>query len=191
MPIPAQSFVNSLKGLDPLLSVYWGETIGKWIVARKGVIPIEEVGLLVKRQARLERLVRSYDGSPMGLKKMEEKRKEVTESVRAAKNGKRIVLFSAVLSPQLYDQLVLADMTRYGGYSFFADQMEQAEAKAEMELERKQREQRMALNKEVYDMLNFVWRKREDALLNGERDLGKLVHGQKSGPSPLVQLTDF
>jgi len=42
-------------------------------------------------------------------------------------------------------------------------------------------------------MLNFVWRKKEDMLLNGHRDLRYILHGRRttSESEPLIKITDF
>jgi hypothetical protein len=193
MRTPPQGFVNSLHGLDSLLSVYWGEIVQSWVIARKSAVPETELMLLRKRQARLERLLDTYDGHPNGLRKLKDTWVGVKEDLRAGYEGKRIILFAAELTPKIYDALVLADMTRYGGYARWADNLEAKEAAMEAKLERDMQEKRLALNKEAYDMLHHVWDKKSDKLAAGERDMKYLLHGKRSevGEGPLISLSDF
>lgn len=190
---PSKSFVNSIRGLDPLLSVYWGEHIHQWVIARKNHVPESELGYMRSRRNRLAGLIPTFDGHPNQLEKMKNTWASLSEEIRTGENGKRIVLFARNLTPQVYDALVLSDMSRYGGYSRLADEMEDAEERLEKEIERKQSEQRQAMNKEAYDMLNFIWRKKEEKLLAGERDMQYMLHGKRTEPDapPLIQITDF
>lgn len=193
MPIPSKGFVNSLNGLDPLLKVEWGNEINQWVITRKAQIPLEERAYLKKRRVRLEGLIREYEGHVNGMLKLQKTYKSVGEELRAASNGRRVILFTPELNQHIYDALVLGDMSRYGGYARFADKLEEKERAEELELERKQREQRMAMNKEAFDMLHHVWAKKEEKLLAGERDLKYLLHGKRTEPGegPLIRLTDF
>lgn len=190
---PSTGFVNSLHGLDPLLSVYWGEHVQQWVVVRKSHVSEAELGYMRSRRDRLAKLIPNFDGHENQLGKMKSTYLGLSEEIRAGEGGKRVVLFAARLSQQVYDALVLADMSRYGGYSRMADEMEAAEERAEQEIERKQKEQRIAMNKEVYDQLSFLSRKRSDALANGRRDMRHMLHGKKSEPDmpALIQITDF
>lgn len=191
---PNQGFVNSLKGLDPLLSVRYGDFVHQWVIERKGAITTNEIKYLNKRVERAAVILQnSADLHPNQVEKTRATYLGVNEEVISAKQGKRVIVFAKFLNQQLYDALVLSDMQRFGGYARFADELEKAEAQREKDVERQLENKRMALHKESYDMLNFLWRKRSDALLNGQRDLRYLLHGQHSTESspPLIKLTDF
>jgi hypothetical protein len=49
------------------------------------------------------------------------------------------------------------------------------------------------MNAEVYDILNFLNRKKGSELDNGHQDLKYLLHGRhtQQGDAPLISLTDF
>jgi hypothetical protein len=190
---PSKSFVNSLKGLDSLLSVGWGSYAQQWTILRKGYVSDAELGYLRSRASRLERLIPNFVGHPNQLEKMKSTLIGIKEDIVAGEEGKRVILFARELSSRVYDALVLSDMQRYGGYARMADLMEEAEEKRERELEEKMQAQRIAFNKEVYDQLNFIWRKKEEKLLSGERDMGYMLHGVLTDPDapPLIQITDF
>lgn len=192
--IPPKGFVNSLKGLDPLLNVRYGDFIRQWVIERKSPVTQAEMDSLVRREARLRRILgNSADLHPNQLAKNEASWIGVSEQWVSAKRGYRVILFTPHLGPRIYDALVLADIKRYGGYAAFADHIEAAEIKREKDIDRQLANKQNALNKEAYDMLQFIWRKRSDALANGQRDMRYLLHGKhtKKGDSPIIQLTDF
>ena len=183
MPSPNPGFVQSLHNLDSLLSCRWGDLVCAFVIERVASIPDIEMKYLLRREARLNRIV--HDESHPQHKKQLETWKSTAEEVKSARAGKRIVMIATVLSDQIYNELCRMDSHRYGGYSRFADELEAAEAKMYAEQERIEANSRHAYNLEVADMIHFVWRKKEDMLLNGERNLSKLLHGKRSN-KPLI-----
>lgn len=196
MPIPSQGFVNSLAGLDPLLRVRWGQVIHQWVIDRKSPLTDQEIFYLKRRRDRAARLVTKSTGAglhPNQVEKLQQTWMGLSEEVISAEEGRRVIVYATDLNPKLYDALVLSDMKRYGGYARFADHLEAEEARREADIDRQLANKRNALNKETFDMLNFLWRKKESKLLDGERDFRYLLHGRRTteDSQPLVKLTDF
>ena len=187
-------FVNMLNAFDSDLSVRWGNVVGQWVIERKGVIGQSEIAFLRRRMERAGRYASSPPpkAKPADVQKHYKTWQGTSEELDAALRGKRIILFTHTLSPQLLDALGMADIKRYGGYARFADELEAAEDRKEADAERQLANKRNAYNKEVWGMLDHIWRKHEDSLLNGERDMGKLLHGRRTEPgsAPLIQLSD-
>lgn len=106
--------------------------------------------------------------------------KTIAEELISAKTGKRVVCMTVSLNSQVFNAICAADSRRYGGYSRMADEMEKQEFIEAERSEKIMADKRNDLNREVFDQLNFLWRKRDDALLNGERNMTKLLHGEKA-----------
>lgn len=164
MPAPSESFVNSLHAFDPLLDVRWGNHVGRWVVERKAFINDTEVWFLSRRVDRLHRWLLKDPTHKKNLAMYD----EVREELIAAKNGKRVILMPKELSQQCFNALGLMDISRWGGYSRMADEMEKRESFEEADRDRQLANEREALHKQTYDALDFLWRKRLTQLANGD-----------------------
>jgi len=192
---PPQGFVRSLQLMDSLLDVRWGEAIGQWVIDRKAFIPDSEIQFLRRRKARIKALVQK---SPKEMSAAQKQKvldlwKQISEELASARKGRRVIVFTKFLSPEIYNELCRRDISRYGGYARFADELERKEENAEAEAERILGNKRHAMNQEIADQVHFLWRRRETDLLHGNRDLRQMLHGKKTTPDsePLIKLTDF
>lgn len=112
------------------------------------------------------------------------------DEIASAEAGRRVIIIVNELNQAVYDMLCASDLQRFGGYARFADELEAFESRTEADQERVLRNKRLAISSETYDMLNFIWDKKSDMLENGEKNLGKLLHGKKS-EGPLIQLSEI
>lgn len=183
---PVERFQETIQRMDPLLAVRWGDFASQWVVERKAPLLGGEVFYLTRRQERLRLIVERKDTKA----KREHYRQQwigVSEELESARRGCRVILITKELKPQVYDMLCAADMQRYGGYARIADQIEAREAKEEADKERMNENERTAIHSEVHSMLNFIWRKRDDDLCRGERDMQYLLHGTRKRSEPLIK----
>jgi hypothetical protein len=187
---PSKGFLTSLEILDSLLSVRWGEVIGQWVIQREARIPDTEMEFLKNRRERLRRFVNGFGTD----RESEQYRRTwnayvgVCEEYTSATASKRVILFTPELTPKVYDMLCASDIRRYGGYSRYADELEAKEIAAQNDKERIWENERKALHAEVYDQLNFIWRNKETELLDGQRNMQKLLHGRiKDSDEPLIK----
>lgn len=187
MKPPSKNFLSMLEILDPLLSVRWGGVIQQWVIERKSVVPITEVGYLQRRRDRLHTMLQGMRADDRKYAKTLSTFQGVAEEFEAAKTGKRVVIYTPELTDKTYNALCAGDLRRYGGYSRYADELEAKELAEEKDRDRIAENERMATHKETHSMLNFIWRKKEDMLLNGERNMNKLLHGKKSN-KPLIEI---
>lgn len=192
---PPQGFKRSLQLLDDQLGVRWGEILNQWVIDRKAYLPDSEIQFLRRRKARTKTF---FTNPPAGATAAQKKKQfevwqQVSEELASARKGRRIIIFTKTLSPEIYNALCAADIKRYGGFARFADDWDKKEENAEAEAERVLGNKRHAMNQEIADQLHFVWRKRDTDLLHGNRDLRQMLHGKKTTPDsqPLIQLTDF
>jgi hypothetical protein len=191
---PPAWFVKAIGILDPLLSVRRSVVTSHWVVERKSVMPISEVDVLRRREARLWRWINNPTAEQKdALHKNRVAWQSLRDEVVSAEAGKRVICRPRVLTQEVYNDLCRSDIQRYGGYARFCTELETAEEKAEADLERQTSNKRQALSGEVYSILNFLERKRSDALGQGHQDMGYLLHGRhmKAGDAPLIQLSDF
>jgi hypothetical protein len=187
---PSKGFLRSLEILDPLLSIRWGEVIGQWVIQREARIPDTEMEFLKNRRERLRRFVMGFgtDTENVKYRRTLNAYVGVCEEHESAKVGKRVILFTPDLNPKVYDMLCAADMRNYGGYARYADELEAKEIAAEKDRDRIWENERKALHGEVYDQLNFIWKRKETQLLDGERNMQKLLHGRiKDSDEPLIK----
>ena len=184
MPTPNAGFVQSLLLMDPLLSVRFGDTIQQWVIERKGFIATEEMGYLVKRERRLDQIVHNPKHAQAKSKFTDWQ--SCHEELISARAGKRVIMITSVLSQQIFNALCQSDIRRYGGYSRMADELEAAEMRMYADQERMRLNSQHAYNLEVADALQYIWRKKEDMLLNGERNMNRLLHGKRSN-KPIVE----
>lgn len=115
------------------------------------------------------------------------------DEVCSAEQQKRVICRPRALNQEVYNSLCQSDFQRYGGFARYCTQMEQEEERLEAEQERIMSNKRQAMNAEVYDILQFLHRKRGAALDQGHQDLKYLLHGRHTveGDAPVVQLSDF
>lgn len=174
MPTPPSGFVRTLGLLDPLLSLRWGEGLGQWVVERRAVnfLPSEKA-YMIKRRERLGKLSAA---NPTDVK-TRDKFRNVCEEVISMQDGKRVILFTRDLNSHVYDALCLANIQKYGGYSRYCDKLEAEEERAEAALERSQAGRRDDANREMYDTINFLEKKKLTKMLHGEKNLSTLLHG--------------
>lgn len=192
---PPAGFRRALQILDGLLDIHWGAVLGQWVIDRKAVIPVSEIEFLRRRKARTKKFVNNppSDATPSQRQKHLDTYKGVSEELACARKGRRVILYTKELSPEIYNALCAADIKRFGGYARFADELERKEERAEEEAERVLGNKRHAMNQEIADQVHFLWRKRETDLLHGNQDMRQMLHGRKTTPDsePLIKLTDF
>jgi hypothetical protein len=191
---PPEWFVRALTQMDPLLSIRRSIISEHWVIERKAVILGTEVETLRRRRDRIYRWVTFPND--VQRKNLAANRKEwqsLVDEVDSAERQKRIICRPRVINQQVYNDLCSSDIQRYGGFARFCTDIEQREEREEAEVERVLSNKRQAMNAEVYDMLDFLYRKRGSALDHGHDDLKYLLHGRhtKPGDAPVVQLADF
>lgn len=191
---PPKWFIDAIGILDPMLSVRRSSVSAHWVLERKAVVPISELDTLRRRAARVWRWITFPN---------EEQKKQLhanriawqalQDEVTSAEGGKRVICRPRVLNQQVFNDLCQSDIRRYGGFARYCTDMERDEERREADLERITSNKRQAFNAEVYDMLNFMERKRSAELGHGHQDLGYLLHGRHAQPgdAPVIQLTDF
>ena len=181
-------FIRGLISLDSCLHVRWGSAIGKWVVDRDGLIPDSELQFLTRRLARA---VRAVAGSPDDIKKIAF-RAAITEELLSAKAGRRVILYTNTLDRRIFEQLMLRDIQRYGGYARAILELESSELAAQKAIERQQSSHNIDLGKELYDQLNFVERKKQNELNSGYTWKELLASGRSvEKPTGNVSLGEF
>lgn len=187
-------FVNAIRTLDPLLSVRPSVSTSHFVIERKAVVPITELDVLKRREARLWRWVNNPTPDQKdALHKNRVALQSLQDEVASAEKGKRVICRPRTLTQQVYNDLCRSDLQRYGGYARFCTEIETAEERHEADQERQMSNKRQAMSGEVYSILNFLERKKSDAMENGHRDMSYLLHGKHAKPedSPLMQLSEF
>jgi hypothetical protein len=187
---PPEWFERALTIYDSALHVRWGEKLNQWCIERDAVITPTEIEYMRKRKSRAKSFFNSppENATRAQIEQQGQLWSQLSEELAAARLNRRIIIFVKQLASPVFDLLAAADIKRYGGYARFADELEHAEAKKEAEADRQLANKRHAYNQEVWGMMDYIWRKREDALLNGERDFAKLVDSKE--PSQIT-LTDI
>lgn len=192
-----QWFVKAVTSMDPLLSVRESVSSAHWVIERKAVIAPSEIETLRRRRDRVWRWINFPNEEQK--RQIHQNRiawQSLADEVESAERGKRVICRPRVLNQQVYNDLCQADIRRYGGAARFCTDMEQAEERHEAEMERILQNKRDAFNKEVYDMMQFLERRKSDAMANrpeSELDLRYLLHGKhtQAGDAPVIQLADF
>lgn len=192
---PPAWFIKSIGILDPLLSVRKSIVTSHWVIERTGYITASELATLIRRRDRTYRWI-TYPNEDQK-KQIHQNRlqwQSLMDEVESAQHGKRIISRPRVLNQGVYDDLCKSDIRRYGGHARFSTKLEQEEERREADQERQADNRRRAFNGEVFDMMDFVYRKRANLLDHGEdKDLKYLLHGKRTqqGDEPIIRLTDF
>lgn len=197
MPSPAEWFVNALGILDPLLRVRWSNDSSQYVVDRKALIPPDEIGFLRKREAGLWWQSQGHNlpvNIPM--KVLHQKRLawiSCREELTSAEAGRRVIFSTKEITPQTYEWLCASDIKRYGGYVRFADELEAEESRAEADRQRVNDNKANAMHGEVFDMMQFLHRKKGVLLDSNCMDMQYMLHGKKTTPEtePLIKFTDL
>jgi hypothetical protein len=171
MRTPPKGFVTMLSIMDDKLRVRWGPVIGAWVIDRMAHIPVSEKMLLEKRYNRLRRWANKV--SPIA--KEVETYMNIAEEWLSMKDGRRVIFTTPVLNDKVFNALCASDMQRYGGYSRFADELEAQERQEERARHWRQAHVREELNRESFDQINFLERKRTTQLQHGVTDLKTLL----------------
>ncbi len=126
MPLPPKGFVNTLQIMDPLLSVRWGDYVRKWVVERTAVTPIHELKWMIARRERESVDIRAGLAS----KDDELDFAGLNEEIASLQAGRRVIVFAEQLTQQVFNDLCLSDIQRYGGYVRYTDsRIEKKDAK--------------------------------------------------------------
>lgn len=190
-------FVRAITQMDPMLSVRRSIVTNHWVIERKGVILGSEIETMRRRRDRIYRWITfPNETQKEQIHKNRMEWQSLCDEVESAEHGKRVIGRPRVLNQGVYNDLCKADIRRYGGAAKFCTDLEQEEERREQDLERMMSNKRTAMNAEIYDILNFLERKRSDAMANrpeSQLDLAHLLHGRhsKPGDAPLIQLSDF
>lgn len=191
---PAAWFVKAIGIMDPLLSVRRSDVSSHWVIERKAVVPQSEIETLRRREARIWRWINfPNEDQKQQIHKNRIAWQSLHDEVIAGEAGKRVICRPRALTQEVYNALCQSDLRRYGGFARFCTEMDTEDEKIEVDRDRMRSNQRQAMNGEVYSILNFLERKRSEALNHGHQDMGYLLHGKQSKPEdgPLIQLSDF
>jgi len=121
--LPPESISNTLAAMDPLLSVRWGEHVGRWVIERTAVTPIVELKWLRRKREREELRCRRFNATQADRDDLA----GINEEIISLERGKRVIVMVDRVDAQVYNALCLGDMKRYGGYSRYADKVEAEE----------------------------------------------------------------
>ena len=174
------SFEQSLQLFDRYLRVRWGQHMRQWVIERKAYMPPSEIDFLKRRQARFIRWCNEQPDDADRKKLLV----EISEEIASAVDGRRIVLYTKSLDRRVFDMLVQADIQGFGGYSRYADEMERLQRIEDERKERVLNEEISDLNREMYDQIDFIERKRATDLLNGKSWQEMITSGVKPSGNP-------
>ena len=193
MSAPPQWFIKALGVMDPMLSVRKSIVTSHWVIERKGIFVDSEIATLRRRRDRMWRWI----NHPNALQKeqIHQNRKEwqsLMDEVESAEHQKRIICRPRVLNQAVYNDLCSSDLRRYGGYARYCTDIEREEERLDAERERVLANKRSVMHAEVYDILEFLNRKKGAMLDRNEQDLNYLLHGKRTTEStkPHITLTD-
>lgn len=197
MPRPAEWFVSAIAILDPLLRVRWSEATSNYVIDRKAVLGPTELYYLRKKEAGLwfncqaQNLPADTPNSKLTEYRM--KWISIKAELESAEDSRRVIFIAKQLTKEHYNYLCTSDIKRYGGYARFADNLEAEESRAEADKERVMENKRNAMHAEVYDMMDFLHRKKGAYLDANCTDMHLMLHGRPKTPEsePLVRLTDL
>lgn len=186
-----ESFKRSLVALDTELNLRKAVSSSCWVIERKSVVPVEEVGKLVRRERRLFGWVQN---PPSGVRDPKHQASWVTvaEALESGRRGYRVVMIPTALDQQTYNMLCASDIQRFGGWAAFADALDQADEKKEEALEQSLASKRKILNAEVWDMMKHMNEKKTAKMEAGVTDMTYLLHGRykQPGDKPLITLAE-
>ena len=194
---PPEWFVKAIGILDPLLSVHWSDATAQFVIDRKAVLAPTELHYLRKKEAGLWFQSQAQnlptDTSTNVLHQNRIKWLGIKAELESAEAGRRVIFTTKELTPKTYEYLCASDIRNYGGYARFADDLEAEEARAESERERVMDNKSRAIHGEVYDMINFLHRKKGAYLDQNCQDMKFMLHGKRADPGdePLIKLAEI
>jgi len=196
MPRPAEWFVKSIGSLDPLLRVRWSDATAQYVIDRVAVLNQSELYYLRKKEAGLwfqcqaQNLPVDKDTNILHQKRI--KWLGIKAELESAEDGRRVIFTTKELTPKTYDYLCASDIRNYGGYARFADDLEAEESRAESERQRVAENKNNVVHGEVYDMMNFLHRKKGAYLDRNCTDMHLMLHGKPKTPEsePLIKLAE-
>ena len=190
---PPAWFIKAIGIMDPLLSVRKSIITSHWVIERKGTIVESEIKTLIRRRDRMWRWCNHPNESQKEqIHKIRKEWQSLMDEVESALQQKRVICRPKVLNQKVYDDLCNSDFRRYGGFARYCTEMEQEEERQEAELERILANKRSVMHAEVYDIINFLNRKKGALLDHNEQDLNYLLHGKRTTEEtkPHITLTD-
>lgn len=197
MPSPAQWFANAIAILDPLLRVRWSDAVSQYVIDRKAVIGLDELKYLRKKESGLwfqsQAQNLPVDTASAKLHEYRMKWISIKMELESAEESRRVIFSTKELTPKMYEYLCASDIRNYGGYARFADDLEAEEARAESERKRVLDNKNLALHGEVYEMMDFLHRKKGALLDRKCTDMRLMLHGKPTTQEsePLVRLAEF
>jgi hypothetical protein len=173
---PPEAITELIVAMDGLLRVRWGSHVGKWVVDRVAVTPVNELKWLLRRRDRYAAWCKR---SPEDAEKYRCDLASVLEEIVSAQDSppRRVILVTTIIDMKVYDALCLGDIKRYGGYSRYAD-----EAEREMDAEHEQ--SRLSYRSRVESVTHEAYGRGgiHDFLTSKKRAgvLGQLQRGEKT-----------
>ncbi|MCI0349002.1 MAG: hypothetical protein L0Z53_06210 [Acidobacteriales bacterium] len=161
------------------MNVRWGPFVDRWVVERSGIISDTERTFLSNRRRRAKT---ALDTDPANADK-QAWFAAISEELESANAGRRVILYTKVLNRTVFDTLARHDIQRYGGVMRFIDELEASERRAETEAHRASFEAGVAFNKELYDQIEFIGRRRSTDLGHGVRWEDMLARGSSGDPN--------
>lgn len=194
---PPAWFVRAIGIMDPMLSVRRSIVTNHWVIERKGIFVGSEIETMRRRRDRIYRWITfPNETQKQQIHKNRMEWQSLCDEVESAEHGKRVIGRPRVLNQQVYNDLCKSDIRRYGGAAKFCTDIEREEERQDEEYERVMSNKRTAMSAECYDIINFLERRRSDAMANrpeSQLDLRYLLHGRhtQAGDAPVIQLSDF
>lgn len=196
MPRPAEWFTKAIGILDPLLSVRWSDATAQYVVDRTAVLSQDELYYLRKKEAGLwfqsQAQNLPIDVSTNVLHQNRIKWLGIKAELESAEAGRRVIFTTKELTPKTYEYLCASDIRNYGGYARFADDLEAEEARTEAERVRVMDNKANVVHGEVFDIMNFLHRKKGALLDRNCMDLNLMLHGKKTtqDSEPIIKIAE-
>lgn len=197
MPRPAEWFVKAIGILDPLLGVRWSDAGAQYVIDRKAVLGPDELKYLRRKEAGLWQQCQAQNlAADKPTSDLHEKRMKwiaIKMELESAEAERRVIFSTKELTPKMYEHLCASDIKRYGGYARFADDLEAEESRAEADRKRILDNKNRAMHGEVFEMMDFLHRKKGTYLDRACTDMRLMLHGKPTTQEsdPLVRLTDL
>lgn len=197
MPRPAEWFTNAIGILDPLLGVRWSDATSQYVIDRRAVLGPTELHYLRKKEAGLwfqsQAQNLPVNTSTNVLHQNRIKWLGIKAELESAEANRRVIFTTKEITPKTYEYLCASDIHSYGGYARFADDLEAEESRAEADKQRVLDNKSNAMHAEVYDIMNFLNRKKGALLDQNCMDMNLMLHGRKTerDAEATIKLTDF